>query len=232
MEVILLERVPHLGQMGDIVNVKPGYARNYLLPRGKALRATEANRKAFEERRKEIEARNLERRREAEAVKEKIDGAKLVVVRQAGASGQLYGSVAPRDVAATLCEQGFQIDRSQIELARPIKTIGIFEVLVRLHGEVEAKVVVNVARSEAEAEEQWRIGRALIASTEREAMGLDEEEEAEIDTEELVAELLEEEALAEREQEAAAASETAENTETAPSPAEEEEEKNGEKQEG
>ncbi|RMF16607.1 MAG: 50S ribosomal protein L9 [Alphaproteobacteria bacterium] len=202
MEVILLERVPHLGQMGDVVNVKPGYARNYLLPRGKALRATEANRKAFEERRKEIEARNLERRREAEAVKEKMDGAKLVVVRQAGASGQLYGSVAPRDVAAALGEQGFQIDRSQVELARPIKTIGLFEVLVRLHGEVEAKVVVNVARSEAEAEEQWRIGRALIASTEREAMGLGEEEEAEIDTEELVAELLEEEALAEREQEA------------------------------
>ncbi len=216
MELILLERVPHLGQMGDIVNVKPGYARNYLLPRGKALRATEANRKAFEARRKEIEARNLERRREAEAVKEKMDGARLVVVRQAGASGQLYGSVAPRDVAAALGEEGFQIDRSQVELARPIKTIGIFEVMVRLHGEVEAKVVVNVARSEAEAEEQWRLGRALIASTEREAMGLSEEEEDEIDTEELVAELLEEEALAEHgKDEEEAESEAAESGEQA-----------------
>ncbi len=198
MQVILLERVPHLGQMGDVVNVKPGYARNYLLPKGKALRATEANLKTFAERRKEIEARNLARRKEAEAVKEKVDGAKLVIVRQAGAAGQLYGSVRPRDIAEALAEQGVSIDRSQVVLDHPIKTIGIFDITLRLHGEVEATVKLNVARSEGEAEEQWKLGHALIASTEREAMGqMPEEAEEEIDEEELAAELLEEEALAE-----------------------------------
>ncbi len=198
MQVILLERVPHLGQMGDVVNVKPGYARNYLLPRGKALRATEANLKAFEERRKEIEARNLERRKEAEAVKEKVDGAKLVIIRQAGAAGQLYGSVRRRDIAEALAAEGVAVDRSQVVLDTPIKTIGIFDVTLRLHGEVEAVVKVNVARSEGEAEEQWKLGHALIASTEREAMGqMPEEAEEALDEEELAAELLEEEALAE-----------------------------------
>ena len=198
MQVILLERVPHLGQMGDVVNVKPGYARNYLLPKGKALRATEANLKTFAERRKEIEARNLARRKEAEAVKEKVDGAKLVIVRQAGAAGQLYGSVRPRDIAEALAEQGVSIDRSQVVLDHPIKTIGIFDITLRLHGEVEATVKLNVARSEGEAEEQWKLGHALIASTEREAMGqMPEEAEEGIDEEELAAELLEEEALAE-----------------------------------
>ncbi len=198
MQVILLERVPHLGQMGDVVNVKPGYARNYLLPRGKALRATEANLKAFAERRKEIEARNLARRKEAEAVKEKVDGAKLVIIRQAGAAGQLYGSVRPRDIVEALAEQGVSIDRSQVVLDHPIKTIGIFAITLRLHGEVEATVKLNVARSEGEAEEQWKLGHALIASTEREAMGqMPEEAEEALDEEELAAELLEEEALAE-----------------------------------
>ena len=214
MQVILLERVPHLGQMGDVVNVKPGYARNFLLPRGKALRATEANLKAFEERRKEIEARNLARRKEAEAVREKVDGAKLVIVRQAGAAGQLYGSVRPRDIVEALAEQGVSIDRSQVVLDHPIKTIGIFDVTLRLHGEVEATVKVNVARSEGEAEEQWKLGHALIASTEREAMGqMPEEAEEALDEEELAAELLEEEALAELK----AREETAESEEGAES---------------
>ena len=218
MQVILLERVPHLGQMGDVVNVKPGYARNFLLPRGKALRATEANLKAFEERRKEIEARNLARRKEAEAVREKVDGAKLVIVRQAGAAGQLYGSVRPRDIVEALAEQGVSIDRSQVVLDHPIKTIGIFDVTLRLHGEVEATVKVNVARSEGEAEEQWKLGHALIASTEREAMGqMPEEAEEALDEEELAAELLEEEALAELKarEEAAESEESAESGETA-----------------
>ncbi|MFQ5347408.1 MAG: 50S ribosomal protein L9 [Rhodothalassiaceae bacterium] len=196
MELILLERVPHLGQMGDIVNVKPGYARNYLLPQKKALRATEENRKFFEARRKEIEAQNLERRREAEAVAAKMEGLRLVLVRQAGESGQLYGSASARDIAESLKEAGYAVGRSQVELSRPIKEIGIHEVKVRLHPEVALLIKVNVARSEAEAEQQWAIGGAVATEPGEAAAAAEAAEEEAVDADKLVADLLEESARA------------------------------------
>lgn len=154
MEVILLERIEKLGQMGDVVAVKNGYARNYLLPQGKALRATENNMKHFENQRAELEARNLERKTEAEAVAERMSGAKIVLVRQAGETGQLYGSVSARDVADGLSEAGYKVARTQVVLDRPIKELGIHDIRVALHPEVSVNVSVNVARSEAEAEQQ------------------------------------------------------------------------------
>lgn len=156
MEVILLERVQKLGQMGDIVRVKDGYARNHLLPAGKALRANEANKAKFESQRVELEARNLELRKEADAVAEKLTGQSFVAIRQAGLTGQLYGSVSTRDIAETLGEGGFVIARNQVRLDRPIKMIGLHEVLITLHPEVEVGVTVNVARTEDEAERQAR----------------------------------------------------------------------------
>jgi len=198
MEIILLERVPNLGQMGDVVAVRPGYARNFLLPQRKALRATETNRSYFEARRKEIEAQNLERKKEAEAAAAKVDGARIVLVRQAGESGQLYGSVSARDIAESLSETGFQVTRGQVELDRPIKTLGLYDVKVRLHPEVSVFVKANVARSEAEAEQQWQTGTAAVGEAAGAGAPADEEE---IDTDEGVAELLEEE---ERAQEAIA----------------------------
>jgi large subunit ribosomal protein L9 len=156
MEVILLERIPRLGQMGDVVKVRNGYARNFLLPQGKALRANEMNKTRFESQRTELEARNLERRKEAEAVHEKLDGNSYLVVRSAGATGQLYGSVSTRDVAAVLADSGFRVARAQIDLRQPIKTIGMHEVTIVLHPEVESIIVLNVARSEDEAERQAR----------------------------------------------------------------------------
>ncbi|GBD50044.1 50S ribosomal protein L9 [Methylopila sp. Yamaguchi] len=154
MQVILLERIARLGQMGDEVRVKDGYARNFLLPNHKALRANEANRKKFEGQRAQLEARNLELKQEAESVGEKLDGASVVLVRQAGETGQLYGSVSARDVAEALTKASFSVARNQVVLNTPIKTIGIHTVPVRLHPEVEVSVSVNVARSEAEAERQ------------------------------------------------------------------------------
>ena len=154
MEIILLERIEHLGQMGDVVRVKDGYARNFLLPKGKALRATKGNLERFENERVELEARNLERRQEAEAVAGKMDGTKVVLVRQASDMGQLYGSVSARDVADSLSEAGFQVDRNQVVLDRPIKSLGIHGVRIALHPEVSVTVDCNVARSEAEAEQQ------------------------------------------------------------------------------
>lgn len=151
MQIILMERVDNLGQMGDVVDVKAGYARNFLLPRHKALRATKANIEYFESRRKDIEATNLEKRKEAEAVSTKIDGASCTLIRQAGESGQLYGSVSPRDIVASLAEQGYTVDRTQIRLDRPIKELGIHEVRVALHPEVNVTVSVNVARTDEEA---------------------------------------------------------------------------------
>lgn len=156
MDIVLLERVEKLGQMGDIVSVKNGYARNFLLPQGKALRATDNNMKLFEERRAELEARNLERRQEAQSVAEKMEGTTIVLVRQAGETGQLYGSVNARDVMQGLDEAGYKIERRQVALDRPIKTLGIHEIRVMLHPEVGIMVSVNVARSEAEAELQAR----------------------------------------------------------------------------
>ena len=156
MEVILLERVAKLGQIGDVVRVKDGFARNFLLPRNKALRATEANRKRFESQRVAIEARNLELKHEAKAVAGKLEGCSVVLIRQAGESGQLYGSVSPRDVAEALVNSRFKVSRDQVVLNTPIKALGLHTVPVHLHPEVDVKISVNVARSAEEAERQAR----------------------------------------------------------------------------
>jgi large subunit ribosomal protein L9 len=156
MEVILLERIARLGQMGDVVRVKDGYARNFLLPQGKALRANDANRKKFESQRSQLEARNLERKSEAEQIATRLSGQSFVVVRQAGETGQLYGSVTSRDLAEAMETGGFSVARSQIALNTPIKAIGMHEVRIALHPEVDTTVIVNVARSEDEAARQAR----------------------------------------------------------------------------
>jgi large subunit ribosomal protein L9 len=154
MEVILLERVAKLGQMGEVVSVRQGYARNFLLPQGKALRATEANIKRFEGQKAQLEAQNLEARGEAEKVAEKLDGQQFVVIRSASDAGALYGSVTARDVADAATAGGFTVERRQIELNRPIKELGLHEVTVVLHPEVSATIALNVARSTEEAELQ------------------------------------------------------------------------------
>jgi large subunit ribosomal protein L9 len=151
MQVILLERVAKLGQMGDVVKVKDGYARNFLLPQGKALRASDANIKNFETQKAQLEARNLETRKEAEALGEKLDGQIYVVIRSASDAGALYGSVTPRDIADAATAAGFSIDRRQISLTAPIKDLGLHAVSVVLHPEVSVSVTVNVARSAEEA---------------------------------------------------------------------------------
>jgi large subunit ribosomal protein L9 len=156
MEVILLQRIGRLGQMGDVVRVRDGYARNFLLPKGKALRATKENRTRFESMKTELEARNLAQRGDAEKVAVKLDGQSFVVLRQAAEGGQLYGSVSTRDIAALLAEVGFIVDRSQVELNAPIKTIGLHAVPIALHPEVGSKITVNVARNADEAERQAR----------------------------------------------------------------------------
>ncbi len=152
MEVILLERIGKLGQMGDVVRVKDGFARNFLLPKGKALRATDENRSRFDKMKIELEARNLEQRGDAEKVAAKLNGQSFTVIRQAAEGGQLYGSVSTRDIAALIVGQGFNVDRSQIVLNMPIKMIGMYQIPVTLHPEVEVKVSVTVARSADEAE--------------------------------------------------------------------------------
>jgi large subunit ribosomal protein L9 len=156
MDVILLERIAKLGQMGEIVRVRDGFARNFLLRQGKALRATEANKKRFENERSQLEARNLELKREAEAVGEKLNGQSFIVVRQAGETGQLYGSVSTRDIAEIVTAGGFSVGRNQIVLNTPLKTIGVHPVPVALHPEVEVSVTINIARSKEEAERQAR----------------------------------------------------------------------------
>lgn len=158
MDVILLERVHNLGQIGDVVKVKPGYARNFLLPMRKALRATEANKAKFESQRAQIEAMNLEKRSEAEKVKDKVDGIKVVLIRQAGETGQLFGSVNARDLAEAVTAAGFTIDRRQVILDRPIKTLGLHPIRVALHPEVIVSVTANVAKSTEEAEAQEKAG--------------------------------------------------------------------------
>jgi large subunit ribosomal protein L9 len=154
MEVILLERVGKLGHMGDTVRVKDGFARNFLLPQGKALRATEANKKKFESQRAELEARNRELRVAAADESAKLDGKSVVIIRQAGETGQLYGSVSARDIAEALTAAGYPTHRNHIALLHPIKTLGLHVTPVQLHPEVEAKVTVNVARSQEQAERQ------------------------------------------------------------------------------
>jgi large subunit ribosomal protein L9 len=157
MEVILLERVSKLGAMGEVVKVKDGYARNFLLPRAKALRANAANKAKFEKDRASLEARNAETRKGSEAEAKKIDGKSFVIIRQAGESGQLYGSVSPRDIAdAASAASGVAVHRNHVELMNPIKTIGLYTVDVSIHPEVTVKVTVNVARSEDEAAAQAR----------------------------------------------------------------------------
>jgi len=170
MEVILLERVPNLGQMGEKVRVKDGYARNYLLPRQKALRASKENIARFETQRAQLEARNLERRQEAGTVAEKLEGKTIVLVRQAGETGVLYGSVTTRDVAEAITSDGVSVGRNQIVINQPIKTIGLHQVPVALHPEVTVTVTVNVARSPEEAERQAR-GEEVLS---RERDNLDE----------------------------------------------------------
>ncbi|WP_135505140.1 50S ribosomal protein L9 [Roseovarius aestuariivivens] len=170
MQVILLERVAKLGQMGDVVEVKPGFARNYLLLQGKALTASKENIESFEARKAQLEARNLETKKEAEALAARLDGQKFVVIRQASDGGNLYGSVSTRDAAMVATEEGFSIDRKQVLIRQPIKTLGLHEVEVHLHPEVEALITLNVARSPEEAELQAS-GRTIqdVAAEEEEA---------------------------------------------------------------
>jgi large subunit ribosomal protein L9 len=156
MQVILLERIGRLGQMGDVVNVKDGYARNFLLPQKKALRATKENLAKFEENRGHLEARDLELKKEAEAVSAKLNGKSFIAIRQAGDTGQLYGSVTSRDIADVVTSGGFSLDRRQIVMDRPIKTLGVHAIRVALHPEVIVQVTLNVARSDDEAERQAR----------------------------------------------------------------------------
>ncbi len=169
MEVILLERVEKLGQMGDIVNVKTGFARNFLLPQKKAMRATSDNKAVFEQHRAQLEADNLQRRQEAESVAGKVDGIDVTIIRQAGDSGQLYGSVSARDIASSVTDAGVTVDRGQIVLDRPIKALGIYETRVVLHPEVTVNVTVNVARTEDEAKLQLERGGAILSTEELEA---------------------------------------------------------------
>jgi large subunit ribosomal protein L9 len=156
MEVILLERVAKLGQMGDVVRVKTGYARNFLLPQGKALRSNAESRKRFDREKTQLEARNLEARTEAQAVAGKLTGQTFIVIRQAGETGQLYGSVSTRDIAETASAGGFSVERRQVRLDRAIKAIGLHQVMITLHPEVEVPISINVARSADEAERQAR----------------------------------------------------------------------------
>jgi large subunit ribosomal protein L9 len=163
MQVILLERVNKLGQMGETVKVKDGYARNYLLPLGKALRANEANKKRYETERVQLEARNLERKSEAQKIADKLEGKSFVVVRSAGETGQMYGSVAARDIAEILSAEGFSIGRNQVDLNTPIKMIGLHNVVIHLHAEVNVTIELNVARSADEAARQAK-GESLTSA--------------------------------------------------------------------
>ncbi|MBC93470.1 MAG: 50S ribosomal protein L9 [Rhodospirillaceae bacterium] len=162
MQVILLERIEKLGQMGDVVNVKAGYARNFLLPKKKAMRATNSNQAVFEQQRTQLEADNLKRRQEAESVSVKIDGISVTIIRQAGDSGQLYGSVSARDISESVTEAGATVNRNQILLNKPIKALGVYETRVALHPEVSVNITVNIARTEEEAKLQLEAGSALI----------------------------------------------------------------------
>jgi len=189
VDVILLERVENLGQMGQIVKVRPGYARNYLLPQKKALRATKDNLAFFEKQRVQLEAANLSRKKEADAVAQKIEGFSVVIIRQAGESGQLYGSVSARDIADAVTHGGFTITRGQVVLDKAIKTLGLYKLRVVLHPEVSVQVTANVAQSPEEAEMQARgvdplrlaqeaAARETAAAAEAAVTREDEDEEA------------------------------------------------------
>jgi large subunit ribosomal protein L9 len=174
MKVILLERLEGWGSLGDVVNVKDGFARNYLLPRSKALRANSANLKVFEAQRAEIEARNAKAKEAAGRAGEKLDGASYVLIRQAGESGQLYGSVSGRDVADAINAEGGKVERSMVAMDKPIKAIGMHEVKVRLHPEVTVSVTVNVARSQDEADRQARGENVISSQFEEERLAAEE----------------------------------------------------------
>lgn len=174
MQVVLLERIAKLGQMGDLVTVKDGYARNFLLPKGKALRANEDNLKRFENERAQLEAKSLEHKSEAETVKAKLNGESIIIIRQSSETGQLYGSVNPRDIADTLEENGFSLNRNQIALEEPIKTLGLHNTTVILHPEVEAVVTVNVARTQDEAERQARGEDVTVEQNEEKTIAVKE----------------------------------------------------------
>jgi len=177
MEVILLERITKLGQMGDVVRVKDGFARNYLLPKGKALRATKENRSRFENMKVELETRNIEQKGEAEKVAKKLDGQSFTVLRQAAEGGQLYGSVTPRDLAALVTERGFLVSRAQIALHAPIKSIGMHKVPIMLHPEVEVSITVAVGRNADETQRILR-GEDVTSRREEEAQAVAEQETA------------------------------------------------------
>jgi len=180
MDVILLERIERLGQIGDVVKVKQGFARNFLLPTKKALRATAENKKRFEEQRAQIEANNLKRREEAEKIKDKVDGLKVVIIRQASETGILFGSVSSRDISDGVTKAGFTVDRRQVILDKPIKTLGLHDVRVALHPEVIVKVTANVAKSEDEAVAQEKAGGFVAAQQ--------AEDQAQADLDKLLAE--------------------------------------------
>ena len=182
MDIILLERVAKLGQIGDVVSVKNGFARNFLLPQKKALRATKANMAVFEAQRKEIEANNLQAKTEAEAVAAKMDDVSVVLIRQAGESGQLFGSVTARDIADALETAGYKVTKNQVILNRAIKILGLNDITVRLHAEVDINVVVNVARSAGEAEIQ-AAGGDVDAKEEEEEFAVEDYFEKEEDAE-------------------------------------------------
>ena len=178
MEVILLERIEKLGQMGDIVKVKPGFARNFLLPQGKALRATDQNKSHFDAQRAQLEADNLKRKQEAEAVAAKMTDLKVVLIRQAGDAGQLYGSVTGRDIADAITDAGVTVRRGQVILDKPIKTIGLHDIRIELHGEVIVDVTANVARSRDEAETQEKTGAAVLSLAQQEQIEIEAEADA------------------------------------------------------
>ena len=194
MDVILLERIEKLGSIGDVVKVKNGYARNFLLPRGKALRANESNRKVFEANRATIEAQNEERRSAAQTEAGKVDGAKIQLIRQASNAGQLYGSVSARDLAEALEAQGHKIAKHQIVLDRPIKAIGVQEVKIQLHPEVAVTISVNVARSPEEAELQAQGKDVMAEMFEKDVAGFIEERDASLEPGEIAPEPASEEA--------------------------------------
>ena len=200
MEVILLERIRKLGQMGDVASVKDGFARNFLLPKGKALRANEKNRQKFEDERSHLEARNLELKTEASGVGEKLEGRTFIAIRQAGDTAQLYGSVSSRDIAELMTKEGVEVDRNQVLLNRPIRVLGLHDVMVSLHPEVEVKVVINVARTEEEAERQARGEDITIEAA-------DEPEDEVIAEEEIFEEGVLEQRQSEEQEEAEAAAE-------------------------
>jgi len=227
MEVILLERIEKLGTIGDVVKVKNGYARNFLLPRGKALRANDANRKVFEANREKIEATNAERRSGAEADAKKIDGAKVQLIRQASNVGHLYGSVTARDLAEALETGGYKVAKNQIVLDRPIKSIGVQEVRVQLHPEVSVTITVNVARSPEEAELQAQGKDVMAEMFEKDVAGFIEERDETLEPGEIAAEAGEAPAA----EEAAPAEEAAATEDAAPAADETEAEAGEEKAE-